>query len=260
MIVVGAQFDIAWENPGRNFDRVRILAGQGADLGAELLVLPEMFATGFSMEATRVAGHATETRLFVRNLAREFGLAVMAGMAEEEGGRFFNACSLVDARGEEILHYRKIHPFSLAGEHEQYDAGAEIVTVTLGGLRLTPFVCYDLRFPELFRLAVEGTDFFCVIANWPARRRDAWRALLVARAIENQAYVLGVNRVGEANGLEHRGDSMLLDPMGVCLAGLSQQEGLVIGHVDAGVTADARRAFSFVKDRRPDLYRTLEKK
>jgi predicted amidohydrolase len=255
MKVAGVQFDIAWEDPEANFKKVEDFVQQAVEQDVDLLVLPEMFATGFSMAAERVASHAEKTRGFLSDLSKRHDLYVMAGFAESSQGEFFNACGLYDRSGEEVLHYRKIHPFSLAKEGEFYGAGDQVVTIQIEGVRITPFICYDLRFPEIFRAAVVRTDLFCVIANWPARRSDAWSAILKARAIENQAYVLGINRVGEAGGLEHSGHSALLDPMGTEMDSKQGIEGLVGGVVSADQVKETRERFSFVADRRPDLYR-----
>ncbi len=254
MKVVGIQFNIAWEDPVANLLWVRGLASQARDRGAELLVLPEMFGTGFSMAAESVARHASQINDVIQNLAQETGLAILAGFAEEESGSFFNSCSFYDPSGKELLRYRKIHPFSLAQEDKFYKPGDRIETVEWGGLRITPFICYDLRFPEIFRSAVQETDLFCVLANWPAKRSFAWRSLLTARAIENQAYVLGVNRIGTASGQVYNGHSVLLDPMGEVLSHAVDRQALIEGEVSADLVRDIRERFSFVADRRVDLY------
>jgi predicted amidohydrolase len=158
-----------------------------------------------------------------------------------------------------VVHYRKIHPFSLAGEHEHYGAGRELITVDVEGVRVTPTICYDLRFPELYRAAATGTDLFAVVANWPDRRSHAWRTLLAARAIDCQAWLIGVNRVGEdGNAVAHRGDSTILDPMGEVMATLAWEEGLVTGDVDRERVRELRQRLPFLADRRPDVYRALE--
>ncbi|MGD2122203.1 MAG: nitrilase-related carbon-nitrogen hydrolase [Gemmatimonadota bacterium] len=266
MKVAGIQMDIAWEDPEKNFQRVeaevaRLMgeAGSQAGGGPELIVLPEMFATGFSMDAERMAAFAEDTRAFLANLASSFSLHVLAGYAEPAEPLPANACSVVSPAGEEILHYRKIHPFSLAKEDENYLAGDAVSTVKVENVRITPFICYDLRFPEPFRPPAPNTDLYCVIANWPDMRRSAWSALLRARAIENQAFVLGVNRVGMGSGKPHSGDSALLDPMGETLAELEPyQEGVVLGSVDPREVEKVRRQLGFLNDRRPDLYCRLE--
>jgi predicted amidohydrolase len=265
MIVAGLQTHIAWEDPRENFRRVDALAqglmkGKGDARRPHLLVLPEMFATGFSMEARKVAAFALETQDFLADLARRHSVAVLGGYAEPGSPRPANACSLFGPDGLELLHFRKLHPFSLAGEQEHYIPGDSLATAEVAGARVTPFICYDLRFPEPFRIAAPGTHLFCVIANWPAKRREPWSLLLRARAIENQAYVLGVNRVGPGGGEPHSGDSVLLDPLGQVVAEPQGGEatGTFVGEVDPGTVARVRERFTFLKDRRPDLYRRLE--
>ncbi len=258
MIVAGIQFEIAWEDPRENFRRVAPLAQRAAALGAEILALPEMFATGFTMRSEEMAAHANTIHEFMAELARRHGLWVIGGYAEPGEQRPANACSIIAPDGHEVLHYRKIHPFSLAHEPDHYEAGQGLHTVEIHGVRVTPLVCYDLRFPELFRAAAMATDLFVVIANWPAHRGHAWRTLLSARAIDDQAWVLGVNRVGEVNGYPHSGDTSLVDPWGKVVATLADEPGVVTGEVDASVVREARRKFRFLDDRRPDLYRRLE--
>ncbi|MEJ2581008.1 MAG: nitrilase-related carbon-nitrogen hydrolase, partial [Acidobacteriota bacterium] len=231
------------------------LVARAAESGAEIVALPEMFATGFTMRAEEMAAYADAIRKFLAETARRHGIWLIAGYAEAGDSLPANACSVMAPDGREALHYRKIHPFTLAKEPEYYEAGAELHTVEIHGVRVTPLICYDLRFPELFRLAAEATDLFVVIANWPAKRAYAWRTLLAARAIDDQCWVLGVNRVGEAVGYPHSGDTSLIDPWGKVVATLAEEPGVVAGEVDAEVVREARRRFHFVDDRRPDLYR-----
>jgi len=259
MKIAGIQTDIAWEDPPENFRRVREMARDAADRGARLLVLPEMFATGFSMDAALVSGFSTETRSFLSGLARELGVFVLGGCGEPADPRPANACSVFEPGGEEILHYRKIHPFSMAGEDVHYLAGDSVATVEVEGVRVTPQICYDLRFPEPFRAAAADTDLFCVVANWPEPRRRHWSLLLRARAIENQAYVLGVNRVGSGDGLVYTGDSALLDPMGDLVEGSEpSRPGIVLADVSGDEVARIRSRFGFLNDRKPELYARLD--
>jgi predicted amidohydrolase len=291
MIAAGIQMDIIWENPPANFIRVEEMARKAladpepepgpspadddplppdidpaqkrrmetASTPARLIVLPEMFATGFSMEADKVAGFAQETRDFLADLATRRSAFVLGGYAEPGDPLPANACSIFAPGGKELLHYRKLHPFSLAKEDRHYVGGESVQTVEVGGVRVTPLICYDLRFPEPFRPAAAGTDLYCIIANWPDKRREAWSILLKARAIENQAYVLGVNRVGVASDEPHAGDSALLDPMGeVVSAPTPYEEGVVLGDIDPREVTRVRRRLSFLKDRRPELYRRIE--
>jgi predicted amidohydrolase len=258
MIVAGLQFDIAWENPAENFRRVAPLAQRATAEGAEMLALPEMFATGFTMRSGEMAAHANAIHEFMAETATRHGVWLIGGYAEPGDRRPANACSIIAPDGREVLHYRKIHPFSLANEPDHYEAGEGLHTVEIAGLRVTPLICYDLRFPELFRAAAMTTDLFVVLANWPAHRGQAWRTLLAARAIDDQAWVLGVNRVGEVDGYHHSGDSSLIDPWGKVAATLADEPGIVAGEVAAGVVREARTRFRFLEDRRPNLYRRLE--
>ena len=257
--VAGIQLDMAWEDPAANLPRASSRVADAAAAGARLVVLPEMFATGFSMAAAAMAAHAEGIRSALAGLARCHRDWLLAGYAEPGAGRPHNACSLLTPDGEEALHYRKIHPFTLAGEHEHYEAGAAMVTADVEGVRVTPTICYDLRFPEIYRAAATGTDLYVVIASWPDRRSFAWRTLLAARAIDCVAWVLGVNRVGtDPYGVPHRGDTSLVDPMGQAVETLAWDEGVVAGEVDAVRARELRQRLPFLADRRPDLYRRLE--
>jgi predicted amidohydrolase len=166
-----------------------------------------MFNTGFSMDSLRIAqppGGTPES--FLRDQARALDLWILASIPESGEPAPRNMALLVSPKGA-VTRYAKIHPFSYAGEHEHYAAGERVVTADVEDVRVTPFVCYDLRFPEPFRLAAPDTDLFIVVANWPDERREHWRTLLRARAIENQAYVAGVNRVGDGGRLHYAGES-----------------------------------------------------
>ena len=254
--VAGIQMDIAWEDPAENFRRAESKTKQAMYEGARLIVLPEMFATGFSMNADLVSGFAEETRSFLSDLSSRLAVFILAGFAEPGDPRPYNTASIFDPSGSEILHYRKIHPFSLAGEDEHFMAGRSVETVEVEGVFVTPLICYDLRFPEPFRATATKTDLFCVIANWPQSRRYHWSTLLKARAIENQAFVMGVNRTGSGDGLDYTGDSVLLNPMGEELASVEPgSEGCCSGVVDADEVTRLRKQFSFLRDRRPDVFR-----
>jgi hypothetical protein len=154
-----------------------------------------------------------------------------------------------------VRRYTKIHPFSFAGEEKVMASGGDVVTWEVEGLRVTPLVCYDLRFPEPFRLAAEETDLYAVVANWPERRRHHWSLLLRARAVENLAFVAGVNRVGEGGDLRYLGDSALVGPWGETIVSAAEQETVLVADVSPSAVAEARRKFPALADRRPASYR-----
>ncbi len=255
MKVALLQLDIAWEDVPANHARSSRLLSQAAALGARLAILPEMFATGFSLDGRRIAQPAAgPTEAFLRERASTLGLHLLAGVAEAAEPLPANRALLVSPDGS-VKRYTKIHPFSFAGEEKAMGSGGEVVTWDVEGLRVTPLVCYDLRFPEPFRLAAEETDLYAVIANWPERRRHHWSLLLRARAVENLAYVAGVNRVGEGGDLRYLGDSALVGPWGETILSAAEQETVLVADVSPGAVAEARRKFPVLSDRRPASYR-----
>lgn len=252
MKLAALQTDVVWEDPSANFERLRPLIAAAKAAGADLVVLPEMFATGFSMNTDQIAEPPDgPSRAFIAEQARAHGLWVCGSVPErpEAGARPFNTLVLAGPDGAQHC-YRKIHPFTFAGEHEHYDAGAHHVTVDVAGTRCTLFVCYDLRFADEFWATAQTTDCYIVIANWPERRRRHWMTLLSARAIENQAYVVGVNRVGTGGQIQYTGDSRIVDPWGEVLASAAGQPTMLLAEVDPAVVAHARKAFPVLADRR----------
>jgi predicted amidohydrolase len=252
MKIAAIQSDIAWEDPEANFTRLRPWVAAAAAAGAKLVVLPEMFACGFSMATERIredpGGPSTR---FLEHQARQHDLWICGSVPEVPLGeaRPYNTLVLASPHGQ-VVRYRKIHPFSFAREHEHYGAGSDHITVDVEGLRCSLFVCYDLRFADEFWGRAEQTDAYIVVANWPERRRVHWTTLLQARAIENQAYVVGVNRVGHGNGLDYSGDSRIVDPWGEVLAAAAGGETMLIADVRPAVVRDAREKFPVLKDRR----------
>jgi predicted amidohydrolase len=251
MRVAAIQHDIIWEDPEATRERVRPLIAAAADEGARLIVLTEMFATGFSMEPEKIAeDEGGPSEQFLLDRAALHDAYLIASIAQRgPDGRYRNN-AVVAAPDGTVRRYAKIHPFSFAGEHEHYTAGTEFVTVPIGDLRVSVFVCYDLRFADEFWARAPQTDLYVVPANWPQPRHEHWRALLRARAIENQAYVLGVNRVGHADDLPHVGGSALIDPAGVVLFEGDRDEEVLVADADPAVVTRTRANFPFLADRR----------
>lgn len=257
------QFDIAWEDKEANFRAVREKVAAAALPAGSLLVLPEMFATGFTMDAAKIVEPLRgPTHQFLASIAREHQLYVVGGVVQPGptgtwpalNGRPRNEALAFSPEGEQLARYAKMHPFTLGGEKDNYAAGDEIVQFQWQGLRVTPFICYDLRFPELFRRATKlGTDLFLVIASWPAPRTNHWIALLQARAIENQAYVLGNNRCGKDPKLSYDGRSMIFDFAGTALADGGTEPGAISATVNLTDLQAWRAKLPFLQDMRDDL-------
>jgi predicted amidohydrolase len=250
------QLDLVWEDWSANHARSARLLERAADAGANLAILPEMFATGFSMDSARIAqppGGPTEQ--WLKGIARGLGMHLIAGVAETSSPLPKNNALFVSPEGE-VKRWSKLHPFTFAGEEKFFSPGQGVVTWNVEGVRITPQICYDLRFPEPFRIAAADTDAFVVIANWPDRRREHWQTLLRARAIENLAYVLGVNRVGDdGGGAHHAGDSAAISPWGETLVSASEIETVLLVDLDPEVVRKAREKFPVLLDRRPESYR-----
>jgi predicted amidohydrolase len=257
--VAGVQHDIVWEDRDANFERLApMIAGAAAD-GARLVVLTEMFSTGFSMAVDRVA-EVTDgpSAQFLAAQARQHGIWVCGSCPEQPltSDRPFNQLVLAAPDGT-MYRYAKIHPFGYGAEPEHYGAGGAFLTVDIEGVRCSFFICYDLRFADEFWPLAPRTDCYVVVANWPRQRRSHWSALLRARAIENQAFVVGINRVGTGDGLTYVGDSVILDPLGEPVAEAGVGECVITGEVDAGRVQVVRSKYPFLSDRRDATRRSL---
>jgi len=252
MTVLGLQFDIAWESKPANFATVGRLLAQAAPKNGSLVVLPEMFATGFSMNVDVVAeAYGGETEKFLAATAKEFGVYLVAGAAMlGRDSRARNKALVFTPGGELLAFYAKMRPFTPGGEKEHYTAGEHAVTFKWDAATVSPFVCYDLRFPELFReaAAAHRPELFVVIASWPDKRIHHWVALLQARATENQAYVVGVNRIGTDPYYTYSGRSIIVDPQGAILADAGVAEGIISAQMDLANLRNYRQGLPFLDD------------
>jgi len=248
MKVYGVQFDIVWEDQPANCRKIADLLAGACPEPASLVVLPEMCATGFTMNAS--AGAVTiETRTALARLAAEHSVYLITGLARREPDA--NEAVVFGPDGSEISRYRKQRPFSLGGEDAVYEAGTSHALFDWEECPVAPFICYDLRFPELFRPAVAaGAELVVVIASWPAKRIIHWVKLLQARAIENQCHVIGVNRVGDDPFNSHVGRSLIVDPMGEILADAGEREGVISATVDIAAQRTMREKLPFLRDMR----------
>jgi omega-amidase len=255
MKIYCCQFDIQWENKKANFAKVLALLSSERLEVDSLVVLPELFATGFSMNVAQIAEQTDSiTEQFLSDTARQYRVFILGGMAgRDKRGFGRNEAALFSPLGQFVTRYCKVHPFTLGGESKHYVPGDQIIVTPCHGFAMAPFICYDLRFPELFRFAMRrGANLFTVIANWPVMRIDHWVKLLQARAIENQAYVVGVNRCGTDPELTYNGRSIVVDPSGEIIADAGDGEQLMSADLNLDTVNKYRFDLPFLKDVRPD--------
>ena len=239
--VLLVQCELAWEKPADNRNQLQdIIRDRGPE--ADVVVLPEMFTTGFSMNAVANAeAPGGETEAWLQRLASDTDSAITGSIAVQGDGGVYNR--MLFATPDSVQHYDKRHLFRMAGEHKRYLPGGQRIIVDWRGWRVLLQVCYDLRFP-VFSRNREDYDLAIYVANWPALRRIHWRQLLVARAIENLACVIGVNRVGaDAKGLEYSGDSLAIAGDGGLLADLGDQPEARLVTLDAAALEEYRGNF-----------------
>ncbi len=245
------QSDLYWEDKAANLamfeEKIKGLQG------AEVVVLPEMFTTGFSMQPKLYAETMEgPTIAWMRNISAAQKIILTGTVIISEGGYFYNRLIWMLPTGQSG-YYDKRHLFAYAGEHEHYAPGHKRLVAQVKGWKILLLTCYDLRFPVWSRQQVilddPEYDAIIYVANWPERRSNAWRSLLVARAIENQCYVVGVNRVGtDGNGIYHRGDSMVVNAMGEVLYQKEHDEDVATTQLDKTALDNLRKQLPFLRD------------
>jgi len=249
------QSDIVWNNPTGSLARVDKLVEHSLKSKPRLVVLPEMFTTGFSLINGPAAYEAEQiSRSYLAETASKHEISIVASIPELKGDKLFNALVVYGPEGL-LGTYRKIHLFSYAKENEIYSPGDAPLTLEIAELRITFFVCYDLRFPEAFCALADSTDLFVVVANWPSKRAGHWSTLLQARAIENLAYVVGVNRVGSGGNLDYSGGSIIVSPTGEIVTECGTGELERSSVIEKGLVTRCRSGFPTLRDRRPEVYR-----
>ncbi len=247
------QANLAWNDPTENVARSYELGDEAHEHGAELIVFPEVFTSGFSLERGSFAQRAGDAaRSFLADFAATRGVWVAGSAPDAPDGDYSKPYNCLMVYGPEGLvgEYRKIHLFSYGAEHERYRSGQETLTLQLGEFRVSWLVCYDLRFPAIAADLANTTDVYVVVANWPTPRRNHWRILLQARAVENQAYFIGVNRVGIGGGLQYSGDSLVVSPRAEILVDMGDQQGVAVADLQKSEVDDYRREFPCLRDRR----------
>lgn len=249
------EYDIGWHDPASSLDRAAGIVDDAAARGARLVVLPEMCTSGFTMNLDFAESLEGEQVNRLKSIARSSAVWLVAGVPtrdDENGAERVarNSALVIDPAGRIVSIYHKQRLFAYADEQRSYRTGDAPVTVDIEGVRVSPFICYDLRFPELFRRVAPETDLILVIASWPAARRTHWDVLLRARAIENQCYVIGVNRVGEGGSLAYDGGSVAFDPWGTAVErSFEEGSGIGIVQVQPAEVERIRAAYPFLADR-----------
>jgi omega-amidase len=260
MRVALVSLDQRWQDKPANLVRCADFAAAAKAEGCGLAIFPEMTLTGYSMDVAAIMEplEASRSLADMGRVAAQAGIDLVFGACHGDGagGRARNTLCLARGDSSAEVVYAKIHPFSFAGEDKVLDAGETLACRTAGGLTFGCTICYDLRFPEIYAVLSGDCQAIVNIANWPARRVAHWRALLVARAIENQLFVLGVNRIGtDGNGLSYEKSSLVVAPDGTLLAPVFASLEMDIFEIDPAESLRYREAFPIVRDKRWDLYR-----
>ncbi len=241
------QTTLAWENPKANRTHIE---DKVSSITADLIVLPEMFSSGFTMNASEVAETMDgETITWLKSLSKTKNAAIVGSLVIAENNNYYNRLVFVEPNGT-LTTYDKRHTFTLAGEHKVYTAGTEKIIVDYKGFKICPLVCYDLRFPVWARNS-EDYDVLIYVANWPKVRIAAWDALLKARAIENMSYCIGVNRVGlDGNNYEYSGHSAAYDVLGNRMDSIPEStETIEVVTLEKSHISKYRQRLGFLKDR-----------
>jgi predicted amidohydrolase len=237
-----------WENIDKNLQNISLRLS-GIREKTNLIILPEMFNTGFTMNAETLGETMNgKTMQWMQQTAQKFDCVVTGSIIIKENGKCYNRLLWVRPDGTHE-HYDKRHLFALGKEHQTYTAGTKKLIVELKGWKICPMICYDLRFPVWLRNVNEDYDLLMIVANWPEKRALHWRTLIPARAVENQSYVIGVNRVGhDGNEVYHSGDSTCIDPNGNVVYYKRDEEDVYTFSVIGDEVKKARRALPFLKD------------
>lgn len=251
LVVSLIQSDLFWEDKQSNLEKLASKI-RGISEKTELIILPEMFSTGFTMRPQGLAEPMDgKTILWMQSLAKERRAIITGSVIISEGGSYFNRLIWMLPDGN-YGFYDKRHLFSFAGEHEQYSIGNKKFVGSVNGWKINLQICYDLRFPVWARQPSDPESYYDIyinVANWPEKRRQAWMALLTARAIENQCYVIGVNRVGiDGNQHKYSGDSMLIDPLGKVLWNGADEEVICTYTLQKSPLDEVRSRFPFLGD------------
>ena len=255
-----AQTDIVWENKKANEKTAERMIKEAAEKGCRLIIFPEVSLTGFTMNIDILSepGNSSETISFFSEQALKNKTYITFGVATTESdGMVRNRSVTVDPNGKVACSYAKIHPYSHGVEGRYFTGGNNVEWFDIDGVTISPFVCYDIRFPEIFQAASVKSKIITVIASWPDERLKYFDLFLKARAVENQSFFIGVNRTGYEMKYHYSGHSQVVSPTGDVLTEIRTDEALIICDIDPKESDDFRRSFDLKKNRRPELYKKL---
>lgn len=256
-----AQMNITLGETKRNYAVMEKMLVEAARRGSHLVVFPELWPTGYTLERAREFAHTLNAGLFnqLSSLTTQHKISMVGSVLEKRGLEVANSAAFFAPNGRMMGVYRKIHLFQLMDEHKWLQAGSSPLVMDLPWGRTALAICYDLRFPELFRrYAIEDAQMVIIPAEWPAARIDHWRVLLQARAIENQSYIIACNSAGQTGDTQFGGHSMVVDPWGKILIEASDEPGLFTVELELDRLTDIRKRIPVFEDRRPDTYETLD--
>lgn len=257
MIIGLAQIDISWEDSKKNMRKVEEFVKKASESNVELILFPEMALTGFSMNIDKLILTEEEIINWMKEIAINSRINIGLGFAIKVDERGKNRYIIISKEGEVLVKYTKIHPFSYGKENEKYYSGDEINICKVNEFKIVPFICYDLRFPEIFQIASKKAQIITVAANWPKERQNHWIALLKARAIENQCYIIGINRVGFDQNLQYDGASIFVNPNGDILNRINNEEAIIIEDIQIQNIQEIKDKFDIKNDRREESYNNM---
>lgn len=258
MKIANIQLDVAFGNPSENYRRVENFIETVSNHRPDIIVLPELWTTGYDL--TRLAeisdDYAKTALSFLKDQAKKYNVSFVGGSVPKKTSKgIYNTLLIVDQNGNEIHQYSKLHLFKLMSEHKYLSPGNTNGLFELNSELFAGFICYDIRFPEWIRThTVKGAKAIFVVAEWPAQRLSHWRAILVARAIENQCYVIACNRAGSDDSNLFAGHSMIIDPWGEIIAEADGNEGVLMGEIELNKVTEVRKTIPIFEDRRPEFY------
>ncbi len=255
--------DQRWHDKNENFNRCREFVAQSLNYGSELVIFPEMTLTGYSLDTAEICEqeNSSSTLIEFSQLAKEYNVAIVFGacLFSSSTQQPRNQLCLAQPNGSCNAIYAKVHPFSYSGEDKKLEAGDALGFAKVGSMEFGAAVCYDLRFPELYAAMAPYTNAVITIANWPASRIEQWRTLLMARAIENQFFMLGVNRIGtDGNGLKYEKSSLAVNPYGKVLSPIFSSDEIDIYELDLNDASLFREQLPSLRDKRYDLYHKFQ--